>query len=184
MVGHGDIQSKIVQCIARSFCTGDIDVTSTLLSEVFPPTGKAGKLWGATPTPRLARGLWMLRACRLERSVPLHQSGRETLPTTVTLFNRQVDAVGQDVVVIVPMPATSWRHVWELDVNRGPVQFDIPVHLSKAASTSSLQKYYHWRCTTTHSVLVYIFKKKKIIVLTLYSSESNRNERESSSQTP
>lgn len=40
LVVHCDIQGKIVQLFTGSFCTGDVELTLSLLLEVPPPTGK------------------------------------------------------------------------------------------------------------------------------------------------
>lgn len=46
---------------------------------------------------------WPLITDGSETGVPLHQLGLETLPTTLTQFSRQVDAVDQGVSVAVSM---------------------------------------------------------------------------------
>lgn len=45
IVVHADIQGKIVQQLAGSFCTGDVEFIAYLLSEIIPPT-----IWGANAT--------------------------------------------------------------------------------------------------------------------------------------
>lgn len=41
IIVHGNIQGKVVQCLAGSFWTRDVEVTQLLLSEFPLPTGKA-----------------------------------------------------------------------------------------------------------------------------------------------
>lgn len=70
-VVHVDIQGKIMQWSASSFSTGNVKFTSSLLSEVPIPTGKAIYLRGAVPMLKLVTGQWLLGTIGLERGVPL-----------------------------------------------------------------------------------------------------------------
>lgn len=45
---HVDIEVKIVQWLAGSFCIGDVEVAPSFLSEVPPATDKAVALLGAS----------------------------------------------------------------------------------------------------------------------------------------
>lgn len=81
----------------------------------------------------LVTGRWLHGTGWLERGVPLHCSGRETLPTNLTQLSWEVDDTDQDAHV------TSWSQVWELYVGCRSVEFRITIHLSKTGLIASLQ---------------------------------------------
>lgn len=49
-----------MQETASSFCTGGVEIDSSLLSEVLPLTSKAFDPWSAAPPPRLVTGRCLL----------------------------------------------------------------------------------------------------------------------------
>lgn len=112
---------KIGQWFAGSFCIGDVMITPSLIS-VPPPTVELSDA---------ARQAWQLAAWHT-------WVGERRSPSLVESVNPSYD-----LHTVLPTGrcrwpgcrsrsahAISWSHVWELDVDRGPMQFRIPIHLS------------------------------------------------------
>lgn len=120
--------SKIVQWLACFFGTGDVNVTSSLLWECSPPSGKADDLWDAAQE----------NISRKDGDSRMEQAGQiEVFPSPMnhTQFSRHVDAVGQCVTVAVPMRALGAMYeIWMYPVdqyNSASIQIkqNRPIHI-------------------------------------------------------
>lgn len=118
---HEEIQGKIYTIgLPFPFSPVMLSLPPSLLLKVPPLTVKVAE--AQLLRQCYATGQWPLGKNVLGNGVPLHWSGRETLPTTPhSLASKSIPLTR----VWLSQCPCDWSHVWELDIACGPLHFRI-----------------------------------------------------------
>lgn len=119
-------RQKWAMAFTGTFCLGDVEVIPSLPSKVPLLADKAFGFIGSAPKSGLVTGWWPLGTGRLGRGIHFHRLDRETFPTTFTQFSRLIE------VWLSQCPYDFLEPCVKDGTGREPIQFSIPIHLSKA----------------------------------------------------